>query len=84
MQCPTRPTHNPPEHNKTATRAAAVREAFVRLHDEGLVYKGAYLVNWSPSLQTAVSDLEVEPKKGAGPVCAAVGAVGVGRRADDP
>jgi valyl-tRNA synthetase len=40
--------------------SAAVREAFVRLADDGLVYRGAYLVNWSPSLRTAVSDLEVE------------------------
>ncbi|RCV09591.1 hypothetical protein SETIT_2G041900v2 [Setaria italica] len=38
----------------------AVVEAFVRLHDKGLVYQGSYLVNWSPNLQTAVSDLEVE------------------------
>ena len=38
--------------------AAAVREAFVRLHDKGLVYRGSYLVNWSPAMQTAVSDLE--------------------------
>lgn len=38
----------------------AVTEAFVRLHDQGLVYKGDYLVNWSPNLQTAVSDLEVD------------------------
>ena len=40
--------------------AAAVREAFVRLHEKGLVYRGSYMVNWSPNLQTAVSDLEVE------------------------
>lgn len=39
--------------------AAAVREAFVRLHEQGLVYRGSYLVNWSPAMQTAVSDLEV-------------------------
>ncbi len=39
--------------------AAAVREAFVRLHEKGLVYRGSYMVNWSPNLQTAVSDLEV-------------------------
>ena len=32
----------------------------MRLHDKGLVYRGSYLVNWSPGLQTAVSDLEVE------------------------
>ncbi|HUS94306.1 MAG TPA: valine--tRNA ligase [Patescibacteria group bacterium] len=40
--------------------SAAVREAFVRLHRLGLIYQGEYLVNWSPGLQTAVSDLEVE------------------------
>ena len=38
----------------------AVREAFVRLYRMGLIYRGEYLVNWSPGLQTAVSDLEVE------------------------
>ena len=38
----------------------AVAEAFVRLHDKGLVYRGEYMVNWSPNLRTAVSDLEVE------------------------
>eukprot|EP00850_Spirogloea_muscicola_P001167 SM000004S15037 [mRNA] locus=s4:974460:982270:+ [translate_table: standard] len=38
----------------------AVVEAFVSLHDKGLIYRGSYLVNWSPNLQTAVSDLEVE------------------------
>lgn len=38
----------------------AVVEAFVRLHDKGLVYRGSYLVNWAPGLKTAVSDLEVE------------------------
>jgi valyl-tRNA synthetase len=38
----------------------AVRSAFKRLYDDGLIYRGTYLVNWSPSLQTAVSDLEVE------------------------
>ena len=31
----------------------------MRLHERGLVYRGSYLVNWSPSMQTAVSDLEV-------------------------
>lgn len=40
-------------------RVDAVSEAFVRLYDKGLVYKSSYLVNWSPNLQTAVSDLEV-------------------------
>ncbi|XVF71432.1 hypothetical protein PTKIN_Ptkin12aG0036900 [Pterospermum kingtungense] len=38
----------------------AVIEAFVRLHEKGLIYQGSYMVNWSPKLQTAVSDLEVE------------------------
>jgi valyl-tRNA synthetase len=38
----------------------AVSEAFVRLHEKGLVYRGEYMVNWAPLLQTAVSDLEVE------------------------
>jgi len=38
----------------------AVREAFVRMYRMGLVYRGEYLINWSPGLQTAVSDLEVE------------------------
>jgi len=38
----------------------SVRAAFKRLYDDGLIYRGTYLVNWSPNLQTAVSDLEVE------------------------
>ena len=38
----------------------AVREAFVRLYEMGLIYRGEYLINWSPGLRTAVSDLEVE------------------------
>jgi valyl-tRNA synthetase len=42
-----------------APRSAAVREAFVRLYEEGLVYRGAYIVNWCPRCQTAISDLEV-------------------------
>ena len=37
----------------------AVREVFVRLHEEGLIYRGKRLVNWDPVLHTAVSDLEV-------------------------
>jgi valyl-tRNA synthetase len=39
--------------------AEAVVEAFVRLHEEGLVYRGQRLVNWDPVLKTAISDLEV-------------------------
>ena len=37
----------------------AVKEAFVRLHEQGLIYRGAYIVNWDPAIGTAVSDLEV-------------------------
>lgn len=43
-----------------ADLSVGVSEAFVRLHDKGLVYRGTYMVNWSPGLMTAVSDLEVE------------------------
>ena len=39
--------------------SVAVREAFVRLHEQGLIYRGAYIVNWCPRCQTALSDLEV-------------------------
>jgi valyl-tRNA synthetase len=38
----------------------AVMEAFVQLNDKGLIYRGEYMVNWAPGLQTAVSDLEVD------------------------
>ena len=38
----------------------AVRQAFLTLWEQGLIYRGPRLVNWSPGLQTAVSDLEVE------------------------
>ncbi|MCW6038769.1 valine--tRNA ligase [Spirulina subsalsa FACHB-351] len=41
----------------------AVLEAFVRLYDEGLIYRGQYMVNWCPASQSAVSDLEVENKE---------------------
>jgi len=37
----------------------AVRETFVRLYDEGLIYRGTKLVNWDPKMLTAISDLEV-------------------------
>src|SRR6202030_2754703 len=37
----------------------AVIEVFVRLYEEGLIYRGAYIVNWCPRCQTAISDLEV-------------------------
>jgi valyl-tRNA synthetase len=47
--------------------SVAVREAFVRLHEQGLIYRGAYIVNWCPGCQTAISDLEVvhEEQKGS-------------------
>jgi len=38
----------------------AVREVFVRLHDQGLIYRGKYIVNWCPDCGTAISDLEVK------------------------
>ncbi|MBD2501292.1 valine--tRNA ligase [Anabaena azotica] len=41
----------------------AVAEAFVSLYDEGLIYRGEYLVNWCPATQSAVSDVEVESKE---------------------
>ena len=46
--------------------SVAVREAFVRMHEQGLIYRGAYIVNWCPRCQTAISDLEVvhEEQKG--------------------
>ncbi|PAV24531.1 valine--tRNA ligase [Tamilnaduibacter salinus] len=44
----------------------AVQEVFVRLHDEGLIYRGKRLVNWDPKLHTAISDLEVENKEEKG------------------
>ncbi len=40
--------------------SVAVREAFVTLWEQGLIYRGPRLINWSPRLKTAVSDLEVE------------------------
>jgi valyl-tRNA synthetase len=49
-----------------APRSRAVTEVFVRLFDQGLVYRGKRLVNWDPVLQTAVSDLEVESKEKEG------------------
>ncbi len=47
--------------------SAAVLEVFVRLHEDGLIYRGKRLVNWDPVLHTALSDLEViaEPEAGS-------------------
>ena len=41
----------------------AVREAFVRLYEKGLIYRGEYMVNWCPRCQTALSDLEAIPEE---------------------
>src|ERR1700759_3092103 len=46
--------------------SVAVKEAFIRLYEQGLIYRGAYIVNWDPSIQTAVSDLEVEHEERVG------------------
>jgi len=48
-----------------ADMSAAVREAFVRLYDEGLMYRATRLINWCPECHTALSDLEVESEEGA-------------------
>ena len=44
----------------------AVREVFVQLYNEGLIYRGQRLVNWDPKLHTAISDLEVVQEEEAG------------------
>src|SRR5271167_2432721 len=44
----------------------AVREVFVRLYEEGLIYRGKYIVNWCPRCETAISDLEVKHEEVAG------------------
>src|ERR1700719_1537814 len=46
--------------------SCAVREVFVRLYEEGLIYRGKYIVNWCPRCETAISDLEVKHEEGAG------------------
>jgi valyl-tRNA synthetase len=43
--------------------SAAVREVFVRLYNEGLIYRGEYLTNWCPRCSTALSDLEVDHRE---------------------
>jgi len=43
--------------------STAVVTAFNKLHEEGLIYRGSYMVNWCPASQSAVSDLEVENKE---------------------
>ena len=49
-----------------ANLSHAVREVFVRLYEEGLIYRGKYIVNWCPWHETAISDLEVKHEDVAG------------------
>ncbi|MFY9316034.1 MAG: valine--tRNA ligase [Burkholderiales bacterium] len=51
-----------------AKMSRAVAEVFVRLHEQGLIYRGKRLVNWDPTLGTAVSDLEVETEEENGKI----------------
>src|SRR5512134_2589855 len=51
-----------------AKMSRAVAEVFVRLHEEGLIYRGKRLVNWDPVLGTAVSDLEVDSEEEDGSI----------------
>ncbi|HJV10553.1 MAG TPA: valine--tRNA ligase, partial [Burkholderiales bacterium] len=51
-----------------AKMSRAVVEVFVRLHEEGLIYRGKRLVNWDPVLGTAVSDLEVDTEEEDGKI----------------
>ena len=44
----------------------AVREVFVRLFEEGLIYRGDYIINWCPRCKTALSDVEVEHEETKG------------------
>jgi valyl-tRNA synthetase len=67
-----------------AKMSRAVVEVFVRLHEEGLIYRGKRLVNWDPELGTAVSDLEVDSEEEDGkiweiryPVAGGAGAITV-------
>ena len=46
--------------------SSAVREVFVRLYEDGLIYRGKYIVNWCPRCGTAISDLEVKHEEVAG------------------
>ena len=59
----------------------AVIEVFVRLHEEGLIYRGKRLVNWDPVLLTALSDLEVQSAGGGRPAVAPALSAGGWQRA---
>src|ERR1700722_11798334 len=60
----------------------AVREVFVRLYEEGLIYRGKYIVNWCPWHETAISDLEVKHEEVAGDSLSRGGKLGVHHRCD--
>jgi len=51
-----------------AAMSSAVTETFVRLYEQGLIYRGKRLVNWDPTLMTAVSDLEVDSEEEDGKI----------------
>lgn len=55
-----------------ADQSRAVTEAFVKLHENGLIYRSDYLVNWSCVLQSAISDIEVEHLQVEGPTAVPV------------
>jgi len=44
----------------------AVQEVFIKLYQEGLIYRGSYIINWCPKCQTTISDIEVEHKDQTG------------------
>src|SRR5260370_33326923 len=52
--------------NMDVKLADAVNEVFVRLYEDGLIYRGKYIVNWCPDCGTAISDLEVKHEDVAG------------------
>ena len=59
----------------------AVLTSFVHLYDKGLIYRGKRIINWCPSCETAISDLEVEHEERAGQVVAFALPLRGGRRA---
>ena len=54
------PTGRARSSRSTTARRRAVRTTFVKLYDEGLIYRGERIINWCPRCQTALSDLEVD------------------------
>jgi valyl-tRNA synthetase len=55
----------------------AVKEVFVTLYNKGLIYKGAYIVNWCPRCQSAISDIETEYETAICSHCAPCTDIGV-------